>query len=97
MSTCFNKHFKILQKARTISFLTEKAREQLEDVYSLKVHIRYMMRIKQKMSESTNSQVCVYQKTDKYAPLKVENLGAGFILRKNFSSSSFIKGPLLPS
>lgn len=82
MSTYFNKHFKILHKMRTISLLTGKARGQLKNVFSLKVHISYMIRIKEKITNSANFQVCVYHKTDKHAPLKVQNLGPRFILRK---------------
>lgn len=78
MSTYFHKHFKILQKVRIISLLTGKSREQLKAVYSLKVHISYMIRIKQKMSKSTNSQVMCLSQNRQICPVKNENTGPFF-------------------
>lgn len=43
--------------------------------------------IKEKISEATNSQICVYHKMDKYAPLKVQNLRPELTIKKETSLS----------
>lgn len=48
---------------------------------------------KEKISESTNSQICVHHKTDTYAPLTVQNLRQDLPSRD--FSSVFTTGPLL--
>lgn len=96
MSTYFHKHFKILQKARIISSLTGKAREHLKAVYSLKVHISYMIRIKQKMSKSTNSQVMCLSQNRHICPIKNVKPQARIYPQERYLSSSFTKGLLLP-
>lgn len=96
MSTYFHKHFKILQKVRIISLLTGKSRGQLKAVYSLKVHISYMIRIKQKMSKSTNSQVMCLSQNRQICPVKNVKPQARIYPQERYLSS-FTKGLLLPT